>query len=292
MRGTSRVDPLGRVCDDASMSGTGSDEPLPSQHGDPGVDGPQAPGEVGLHERVVRLEHHADSARRAAQEIERRLDPLWRRVSVGEPRLVATLSIVVIIALQVALPAGLAAGPRWVLPSIEGILLIGLIGANPTRLDRRSPLLRGGSVILIAVVSAANTWSAGHLVRGVVRGTLGKDPVVLLTTGGGIWLTNVIVFALWYWELDRGGPAARAHAVRQYPDFLFAQMQSAEVAPPDWAPAFLDYFYLSFTNATAFSPTDVLPLARWAKLTMAIQSGVSLITVALVIARAINILPT
>jgi hypothetical protein len=97
------------------------------------------------------------------------------------------------------------------------------------------------------------------------------------------------VFSLWYWELDRDGPVARAHATRAHPDFLFAQMQS-ELAPPEWEPGFADYLYLSFTNATAFSPTNVLPLSGWAKLTMMLQSAVSLATVALVIARAVNIL--
>ena len=116
------------------------------------------------------------------------------------------------------------------------------------------------------------------------------DAGSLLFNGGAVWLTNVIVFALWYWEADRGGPAARANARHEYPDFLFAQMTAPEMAPRDWEPRFLDYLYLSFTNATAFSPTDTLPLSRWAKLTMMAQSAVSLVTVALVIARAVNIL--
>jgi uncharacterized membrane protein len=109
-------------------------------------------------------------------------------------------------------------------------------------------------------------------------------------TGAAIWLTNVIVFALWYWEFDRGGPVARALARKPLPDFQFVQMQSPELAHPDWEPAFMDYLYLSFTNATAFSPTDVLPLSRWAKATMLLQSAISLVTVALVIARAVNVL--
>jgi uncharacterized membrane protein len=127
-------------------------------------------------------------------------------------------------------------------------------------------------------------------VLGLVHGTEHATASRLLMSGGAIWLTNVIVFALWYWELDRGGPVARAMAMQPYPDFLFAQMQSPELAPPQWEPAFVDYLYLSFTNATAFSPTDVLPMSRWAKCTMMLQSAVSLATVALVIARAVNIL--
>ena len=101
----------------------------------------------------------------------------------------------------------------------------------------------------------------------------------------------MIVFGLWYWEFDRGGPVARARADKPYPDFLFPQMSSpAELTPPDWEPEFVDYLYMSFTNATAFSPTDVMPLSRWAKLTMLAQSLVSIVTVALVVARAVNIL--
>ena len=105
-----------------------------------------------------------------------------------------------------------------------------------------------------------------------------------------IWFTNVIAFALWYWQFDRGGPAARAHARRTLPDFLFVQMQTPDFAPPDWEPGFVDYLYLSFTNATAFSPTDTMPLSRWAKRPCSSSQLVSLVTVALVIARAVNIL--
>jgi uncharacterized membrane protein len=116
--------------------------------------------------------------------------------------------------------------------------------------------------------------------------------VPLLTTGASVWLTNVIAFGLWYWEFDRGGPVVRAAGTMRHPDLMFPQMASPELAPPDWEPQFVDYLYLSFTNATAFSPTDVMPLARWAKLTMLVQSAVSLAIGALVIARAVNILRT
>jgi uncharacterized membrane protein len=105
-----------------------------------------------------------------------------------------------------------------------------------------------------------------------------------------VWATNVIAFALWYWEFDRGGPVHRAEGTSQHPDLLFPQMAAPELASPDWEPWFVDYLYLSFTNAAAFSPTDVMPLARWAKLTMLLQSAVSLAVGVLVIARAVNIL--
>ena len=117
-----------------------------------------------------------------------------------------------------------------------------------------------------------------------------RDPVTLLLAGSGIWLTNVIVFALWYWQFDRGGPVARALGVKPYPDFLFPQQTAPDIAPPDWEAEFVDYLYLSFTNATAFSPTDVMPLSRWTKMTMLVQAAASLLIVALVVARAVNIL--
>lgn len=216
--------------------------------------------------------------------------PAWRSITRGEPRWPVSLGILAAIAMQIALPDHLAPHPRWALPALEFLLLVGLVSANPRRIDRRSGPLRAASMVLIALISAANAWSAARLVLGLVRGTEHQSAPHLLTSGGAIWLTNVIAFCLWYWELDRGGPVARAFALRPHPDFLFPQMASPELAPAHWEPAFVDYLYLSFTNATAFSPTDVLPLSAWAKLTMMLQSGVSVATVALIIARAVNIL--
>lgn len=125
---------------------------------------------------------------------------------------------------------------------------------------------------------------------GLIDGTLSDDPARLLGSGAAIWLTNVVVFGLGYWEFDRGGPAARAYARKPLPDFLFVQMQNPELTDPDWEPQFMDYLYLSFTNATAFSPTDVMPMTRWAKAMMMAQSAISLVLAALVIARAVNVL--
>ena len=145
------------------------------------------------------------------------------------------------------------------------------------------------SVLLTALLSLANGDSAVRLINSLLNGHV-DDARALLRWGGAIWLTNIVIFALWYWELDRGGPAARAAGDRRFPDLLFTQMSTPEVAPPEWEPTFVDYAYLAFTNATAFSPTDVLPLTRWAKLLMMLQSAVSFSIVVLVIARAVNIL--
>lgn len=247
--------------------------------------------EVGTPAEARRVEEGLASGTRGVEGGgERFLLPAWRRATNGEPRWPASVAVVLAMALQVTLPGRVAAHPRWLLPGIEAILLGGIVAANPTRISRRSAELRTAGIALIGVITVANAWSAARLVDALLQGRATQDPTSLLLTGGSIWLTNVVAFALWYWEMDRGGPAARAHAARPHPDFLFPQMGSPELAPADWEPAFVDYLYLSFTNAAAFSPTDVLPLARWAKLTMLTQSAVSLLTVALVVARAVNTL--
>jgi uncharacterized membrane protein len=139
------------------------------------------------------------------------------------------------------------------------------------------------------VLTLTNGRSAWVLIRHLVNGQE-TDATRLLASGLAIWITNMIAFSLWYWEFDRGGPGRRSEGIRDFPDFLFPQMQAPDLAPPDWEPSFVDYLFLSFTNATAFSPTDVLPMTQWAKLTMMLQSAVSFVTVLLVIARAVNIL--
>lgn len=209
----------------------------------------------------------------------------------GETRWAVTAVMLAAIALQLVLPHRLALlRPVWALPVLEFVLLLALVAGNPRRVEPRTRRLRWLGLLLIGVISLANGWSAARLVADLLHGGGGQGAVPLLRAGGVIWFTNVIVFALWYWESDRGGPMARVRGERQYADFLFVQMQSPELAPADWEPEFLDYLYLSFTNATAFSPTDVMPLSRWAKMLMLLQSSVSLVTVVLVVARAVNIL--
>ena len=217
--------------------------------------------------------------------------PAWRRRTEGEHRWPASLAVTTAALLQLSLPARLATPPRYLLPGLEVLLLIGLTVANPGRLDRREKHLRIAGIVLIAAVSIANIGSATRLVFDLVRnGPVADSAATLLLNGGSIYLTNIIAFALWYWELDRGGPAARTHGIECFPDFLFPQMSSPDMAPPEWEPTFVDYLYVSFTNATAFSPTDVMPLTRLAKAAMGLQSTVALATVALLISRAINVL--
>jgi hypothetical protein len=217
------------------------------------------------------------------------------RQGKAESRWPVTAAVIVAIVLQSILPAKLVlvvhrANLHLVLLGLEMALVIALSAANPWRIERRSRPIRAASITLIVLITAANAVSAGLLVRAILSGHA-LTPTELLLAGAAIWGTNVIAFALWYWEFDRGGPVARLEGRAPFPDLLFVQMTTPELTPPGWGPQFVDYLYMSFTNATAFSPTDVMPLARWAKLTMLVQSGVSLALGALVIARAVNILP-
>ena len=216
--------------------------------------------------------------------------PAWRRPTKGERRWPAVLAVVAAIVLQVLLPDQMTPGNRWLLPAVEGALLLLLLIANPFRVNRESRVVRMLGIGLALLVSVATAVAVASLVAGIVSGRFGTDAVGLLSTGGEIWLTNVIAWALLFWEFDRGGPAARAAGRREHPDFLFVQMQVPTMAAADWEPRFVDYFYVSFTNATAFSPTDTMPLARWAKVGMMFESLVALVTVGLVVARAVNVL--
>jgi uncharacterized membrane protein len=218
------------------------------------------------------------------------VDPAWKRVTEGESSIPAIVAIGVAVVLEATLAARVANHPRWLVAALGGTLLVAISIVSPRRLDSRSRALRAVSLLAIAAISIANMVSGARLVIDLVNEEGIRDAGQLLLTGGSIWLTNVIVFSLWYWEFDRGGPVARAVNPRAFPDFLFPQMATPQVAPPDWRPEYVDYLYLSFTNAMAFSPTDVMPMSRWTKLTMLLQSIVSLMIAVLVIARAVNIL--
>lgn len=225
-----------------------------------------------------------------AREVDSRVvKPAWQRVTKEENRIASTVAVLVAIFLEATLPSRIANRPHYLIPALALVLLVATLGLAPRRFER-SKLLRGLMLLVIVVMTIGNIASGARLIADLVNGTGIRDAGELLWVGGSIWLTNVIVFSLWYWEFDRGGPAARALGVRGYPDFMFPQMQEPELAPTDWDAQFLDYLYLSFTNATAFSPTDVMPLSRWAKMAMLVQSAFSLVIAILVIARAVNVL--
>lgn len=209
-----------------------------------------------------------------------------------ESRLEATVAIVVAVALMAFLPSRVANHPRW-LVDVVAVLLAAVLLVATRRQTEPHRGLRAAALVLTGLLSLANVAAGARLVIDLARGQGVQDPAVLLLTGGAIWLTNVIVFSLWYWELDRGGRIARAanpHDAGGH-DFLFPQWTvEPPFGDPAWEPTFVDYLYVSFTNATAFSPTDVMPLSRWAKLAMMAQSALSIVIVVLVVARAVNIL--
>jgi uncharacterized membrane protein len=190
----------------------------------------------------------------------------------------------------VLLPETLRAGPRLLLPAVEGALLVALILGDPGRIDRRSARLRTLSVVLVAVLVASALVATGRLVDELIHGGAETDNASdLLAAGALTWTATILSFSLLYWELDAGGPAARAHGLPRYPDLSFPQQLDPALAPADWRPRYVDYLYLAFTDATALSPTDVMPLAAWAKIAMAVQSVISLTILGLVVARAVNI---
>jgi uncharacterized membrane protein len=210
--------------------------------------------------------------------------------SSEEPRWPALLAVVVAIGLQLVLPNTVLVGLgyRALIPSLEGVLLLVLLVTNPGHISRDTARLRLLGVTLIVVITIANFVSLTELIHALLYSTktAGRP---LVYASAPIWLTNIIVFGLWYWELDRGGPAARAQPGHRQPDFLFTQMATPGCAP-GWTPKFIDYLYTAFTNATAFSPTDTMPLSDWAKILMTLQSLASLLTVVVVVSRAVGIL--
>ncbi len=208
-----------------------------------------------------------------------RLDPFWG------PQLVVAAAL----ALDVFLPERITLGPRWLLPSIEGALLLVLVAFSPHPRMRHSALRRQVAIGLIGLVSAVNVFSLYELCYRLVHHDVANGRSLILA-GVLLWLTNVLLFGLWYWELDRGGPLARAAEPDRLPDFMFPQTDNPKLGPPGWTPGLIDYLYVSFTNATAFSPTDTMPLSQQAKALMAAQSLASLLIVGLVVARAVNIL--
>jgi hypothetical protein len=260
----------------------GPDEAMSDEVGDLGED---------LGKILKRVQRLADP-RAAIRVAQGPVGAAWRGVTQEEPRVQVTIAIVSAITLMVTLPERVVVHPRWALPVVAGLLLIGVFAARTARFERNVRLLRIASLSLIGVMSVSNATSGARLIVHLVRGEDVGSPTSLLLTGGAIWLTNVILFGVWYWEFDRGGPIERAAGTEPYPDFVFPQMTNPELAPPEWEPGFVDYLYVSFTNAMAFSPTDTMPMTRWAKLTMLSQSAVSVVTLLLVIARAVNILKT
>jgi hypothetical protein len=215
-------------------------------------------------------------------------------------------AIVLIAALQMLfVNAHLTFGRRWMAPAVEMAMLLPLSVATAwsqqrarkatedrhwLAIRRHREWIRGLSLTLTVLVMAINFEALLSVTRELLHGAKGPTGQSLLIDALNIWFTNVVVFALWYWTIDRGGPVARELGTPSRPDFLFPQMLGEGDQNPGWTPGFLDYFYVSFTNATAFSPTDTMPLSVRSKMLMALEAFVSLLTVGLVAARAVNIL--
>lgn len=202
------------------------------------------------------------------------------------------LAVLAAAGLRAALPAELRDGDaRWAFAVIVVVLLAVLVIGDPGRIDRDSAWLRVMTGTLIGLISAVNAAAAIRLVAGIIHvAPFSTDANVLLASGAAVWLSSVITFGLWYWDLDRGGAAARARGAGRQPAFIFPEMTNAQYMAPGWYPRFLDYLYLSFTTAAAFSPTDVSAIRPWAKLMMMAEEAISLLVAILVVARAVNIL--
>jgi len=226
---------------------------------------------------------------------------MQRRMARGEPRLPAAIAVLLAVGLYSLLPSQLLLGPRIVVPALEILLFVPLVVANPRRMTRESRNLRRLAISLILVIALANAVALLLLVRQLVTGRASEGTTLLLAAGQ-VWVTNILLFSLAYWELDRGGSVRRTHTPRpRLPaaDFRFPQDEDhdaiAEVRQRSsetsgWVPGFIDYFYISITNSSAFSPTDTMPLSPRAKMLMAAQSVSALILSVLVISRGISLL--
>ena len=210
-----------------------------------------------------------------------KIDPIWH----------VQVAMLIAIILQLALPNRFSVGSRYAIPVVEALLLIALSFTTPKESIFKSITRRINVILLIVITSIANIYGlatvSGQLLKGGHAATNGR---ALILAAINIYLTNIIIFALWYWEMDGGGPGERQRIEKYDQDFLFPQHQNENYKHPDWKPTFTDYLYVSSTNAMAFSPTDTMPLSRRAKILMLIQATMSLIAIALVAARAVNIL--
>jgi hypothetical protein len=197
--------------------------------------------------------------------------------------------IAMTITLRIVEPEREHIGPHWLVPGLEIALLCALLAADPMHIARRTKWLRPLSIVLILLMLGLVLLSDAILIRDLIEGAkVTQSASSLLASGALVWAGNALGFGLLYWELDSGGPLARYRGVRPHPDFAFPHQLSPELAPPDWRPHYVDYFFLGVTTNMAFSPTDAMPMAPWAKLTMALQSLISVTVLGLVVARAVN----
>lgn len=207
----------------------------------------------------------------------------------GEPRWPAILTVLAITGLYVTLPERLTPGPTWAFVLSVTMLLVPAIVLHRTG---RPELNRIFGIMLLVVITLAVIWSLAMLIAWLPGKR--EAPQQLLRSAVSLWISNILLFASWYWRLDAGGPHARdQRASHTEGAFLFPQMTlppGSKLAERNWKPGFVDYLFLAFNTSTAFSPTDAPVLSRWAKGLMMVQSFISLCTIALLAARAVNIL--
>jgi hypothetical protein len=209
----------------------------------------------------------------------------------AEKRWPMAVTLVLSMAVPLVLPARFSLGPPWAIPAVELLLLVAIIATDRGRIDRRSAAARALSLVLVAVLVADAAGVTARLIADLIEGGPETNSAAdLLKTGSLVWLYTIIAFTFVYWVLDGGGPESRFLAPPEFPDLAFPAQLNSGIARPGWRAEFVDYLYLGFTDATAFSPTDVMPLARWGKLAMTVQAVCSLMILGLVIARAANIL--
>jgi hypothetical protein len=202
------------------------------------------------------------------------------------------LAVAALVALLALLPAYFRIMPQWFVFVAGAALIVPMVAAGFASTGLWTAVERYAVFIVSAAVTLIESAIVARLVRDIVGGHREIAPIALLSTAVGIWLTNVIVFALAYWQLDRGGPSGSIAGWSGRADFAFSHGDPADGMPADWRPSFADYLFLAFTTSTAFSPTDTLPLTRRGKMLMLAQSSISLVTIFIVAARAINVLGT
>jgi uncharacterized membrane protein len=208
---------------------------------------------------------------------------------IGESRWPMAIAVLVLMGFALIAPPRLSVMPGWLLAALEGVLLLALILGDPGRIDRSGPWERRTSVALVATILVSTLGSTALLIFDLVTGsTVTNQADQLLLAGAKVWLGNNVAFAFLYWTFDGGGPAVRAHGLPQYPDFAFPQQLSPQLASSGWRPQFIDYLYVGFTTANAFSPTDTMPMVHWAKVAMGSQALISFVVVGLILARAVN----
>jgi uncharacterized membrane protein len=205
-----------------------------------------------------------------------------------EPRWPASLALVSCVILYVVLPSRLVVGPKWLLPVLVALPLAPL-SARRHRHPDEAPWIRKVVLVLIMIVTIANVTSVALLVDRLLSSNVSQG-TQLIYSAVAIWLTNVIIYGVWFWEMDRGGPHKRAGSADLWPDIQFPQMENPDLVPKDWRPHFYDYLYTSFANGTSFAPADAMPLTLRIKILFASESAVSLVAIVVVGARAINIL--